>query len=183
MLSGERERAKDLLSETVLLAYQHFGELRDPAAFKAYLFKIASRLDQAWNKRAKREVRLTPELTSELERTLLHSEGTEIERSLEVQELYAALAELPARQREAIILFEISGLSLEEVHAIQGGSLSGVKSRIFRGRDTLAKMLGARNGTRNAEQKLQPFHAPAGPSSSTNHITNHPFAMTGKGIL
>lgn len=180
MLSGEHERAKDLLSETMLLAYQHFEELRDEAAFKAYLFRIASRLDQAWNKRAKREVRLSPELTSELERTRLNSSGEEVERSLEVRELYAALETLPTRQREAVILFEISGLSLAEVQAIQGGSLSGVKSRITRGRETLAKKLGARNP--QSDPGREAFPAPTAPPS-TNHITNHSFAVTGKSIL
>jgi RNA polymerase sigma-70 factor (ECF subfamily) len=52
-----------------------------------------------------------------------------------------ALARLPEKQREAVILFEISGFSLAEIREIQGGSLSGVKSRIVRGRDNLANLL------------------------------------------
>jgi len=51
-----------------------------------------------------------------------------------------------------VILFEISGLSLQEIVEIQGGSLSGVKSRIVRGRERLAVLLGERkpspSGTR-----------------------------------
>ena len=62
---------------------------------------------------------------------------------MEVVLLYRALDELSASQREAVVLFEISGLSLEEVREIQGGSLSGVKSRISRGRQRLAELLGA----------------------------------------
>ena len=61
--------------------------------------------------------------------------------AMDIQLLYDALARLPQNQRESVILFEISGLSLEEIKKIQGGSLSGVKSRIARGRRKLATLL------------------------------------------
>lgn len=61
----------------------------------------------------------------------------------DVSALRTALGQLPARQREAITLFELAGLSLQEVQQVQGGSLSGVKSRIVRGRRRLAELLGA----------------------------------------
>jgi RNA polymerase sigma-70 factor (ECF subfamily) len=55
--------------------------------------------------------------------------------------LHRPLDSLEERQRETVILFEISGLSLEEIRAIQGGSLSGVKSRLVRGRQRLAEVM------------------------------------------
>src|SRR5439155_5929322 len=61
---------------------------------------------------------------------------------LDTEALDRALARLPEKQREAVILFEISELSLAEIREIQGGSLSGVKSRIVRGREKLALLLG-----------------------------------------
>jgi DNA-directed RNA polymerase specialized sigma24 family protein len=35
------------------------------------------------------------------------------------------------------VLFEISGFPLEEIRQLQGGTLSGVKSRLKRGREQL----------------------------------------------
>jgi RNA polymerase sigma-70 factor (ECF subfamily) len=58
-----------------------------------------------------------------------------------VRLLYEALQKLPEEQREAIILFEISGFSLKEVQQIQGAGLSAVKSRIVRGKKKLARLL------------------------------------------
>ena len=61
----------------------------------------------------------------------------------DVDHLYAALAKLPKKQREAIMMSEITGLKLEEVARVQGASLSAVKSRVSRGRKKLVKLLGA----------------------------------------
>ena len=49
----------------------------------------------------------------------------------------SALATLSAPQREAIVMFELQGYSLEEIAEIQHASLSSVKSRLMRGRDRL----------------------------------------------
>jgi RNA polymerase sigma-70 factor (ECF subfamily) len=61
--------------------------------------------------------------------------------SADIQILNQALSYLPQEQREAIVLFEIVGFSIEEIKAMQGGSLSGVKSRLVRARQKLADML------------------------------------------
>jgi len=49
----------------------------------------------------------------------------------------AALATLTPEQREAIVLFELHGYSIEEIAEIQRSSISSVKSRLVRGRDRL----------------------------------------------
>src|SRR6476661_1451848 len=43
-MTGNAESAKDLVSETVLKAYESFDKLRDTGGFQSYLFTIASRL-------------------------------------------------------------------------------------------------------------------------------------------
>ena len=50
-----------------------------------------------------------------------------------------ALATLRPAQREAIVLFELHGHSLEEIAEIQRTSLSSVKSRLVRGRERLRR--------------------------------------------
>lgn len=51
----------------------------------------------------------------------------------------AALGTLAPPQREAIVLFELHGYSLEEIAEIQHASLSSVKSRLMRGRARLRR--------------------------------------------
>ncbi len=165
-VAGEHEAARDLMSETLLLAYQSFDRLRDPSGFKSYLFKIAVRVNYDLAKRAKRHTPLTEELGIELEQGILRDDGKAAERSLEVRELYEALKTLPDKQREAVVLFEVSGLSLKEIQDVQGGTLSGVKTRIVRAREELAKKLGVRNAKSDSITSPSTKKATSSPSQS-----------------
>lgn len=60
---------------------------------------------------------------------------------LEIEILYNALDKLPSKQKEAIVLFEISGFSQLEICKIQRCTLSAVKSRIKRGKEKLVQIL------------------------------------------
>ena len=55
----------------------------------------------------------------------------------------AALATLEPVQREAIVLFELHGYSIEEIAEIQRASVASVKSRLVRGRERLRKFYAA----------------------------------------
>lgn len=135
-IANNNEEAKDLLSETLLIAYKNFDKLRDRKAFKYYLFGIASRLYKRKLRRKKFREVLHEDLTSEFP-----DERPNPEFLLELNDLNDALKQLPLKQKEAVVLFEISGFSLKEIKELQGGSISGVKSRIKRGREKLAEIL------------------------------------------
>lgn len=136
-MTRDAESARDLISETVLKAFENFDKIKDHQSFLSYLFTIAVRTHQ---RDAKRQARFSNE---ELESFASHRATTPSpEVAVDVRILYEALAQLPEKQREAVIMFEIAGLSLEEIRVIQGGSLSGVKSRIARGREALGDLLG-----------------------------------------
>jgi RNA polymerase sigma-70 factor, ECF subfamily len=139
-LMRDREEARDLVSETVTIAYEHFESLRDDRAFKSYLYTTATRLA---HRKQKRERKFEP-FDAAIAETLYYN-GAAPDAGVDIELLYKALEQLPEAMREAVVLFEISGLSLLEIQEIQGGSLSGVKSRIARGREKLANLLGARN--------------------------------------
>jgi len=63
------------------------------------------------------------------------------------QQLKHQLAILDKREREAIILFEVSGFSIEEIRRIQGDrSISAVKSRLSRARSRLKDQTAPQRG-------------------------------------
>jgi len=134
-LSGNNEDAKDIMSETILQAYENFEKLKHIEAFKSYLFSIASRINKRKTWRSRLFVRLNDD----------HKVGYKVssnaENNLDVETLYLMMKKLPDKQQEAIALYEISGFSIEEIKEIQGSSLSGVKSRLKRGREKLAGLL------------------------------------------
>jgi RNA polymerase sigma-70 factor, ECF subfamily len=52
-----------------------------------------------------------------------------------------AIFSLPPLQREALILFEYEGLSLNEVAAVAGTDAGAIKARLYRAREGLRRML------------------------------------------
>ena len=157
----DRETSRDLASETILIAYEHFSSMSgDDKSFASYLFITATRLNKRWLWRGKRKVAYDADRALEI-----RDHNPPPDTGAEVELLYTALKRLPLAQREAVIMFEISGLSLEEIRQIQGGSLSGVKSRVARGREKLAKLLGADLAPRNVI-------APQSPSGSSYQFSN-----------
>lgn len=148
-MTRNRDEARDVASETVLLAFEHRSALREPSAFKSYLFTIARRLCR---RRWLREKLFSPLDFRKVED--VRDTGSARDVSADVHFLYVALEKLPAAQRETVIMFEISGLSLEEICEVQGGTLSGVKSRLRRGRLKLAQLLGATVAPERQDERL-----------------------------
>jgi RNA polymerase sigma-70 factor (ECF subfamily) len=136
-MARDREEGRDLIAETILVAFENFGSLRDGRAFLSYLFTIARRICRHRSHRARLFGRY-----DEGDAAMLAAQTSAPDAAADVPALYAALDRLPAGQREAVVLFELSGLSLEEIREIQGGTLSGVKARVARGRRKLAELLG-----------------------------------------
>lgn len=134
-LTIDRDQAKDLASEAILIAYQAFGKLRSEEALTSYLYTTLKRLARNNWQRDRR-------ITEIDDAYYVADTGTSPEILTDIRLLQEALLQLPEIQREAIILHELSGLQLEEIREIQGGSLSAVKMRLLRGKEKLAELLG-----------------------------------------
>lgn len=141
-MTHDPEAGKDLMSDVILAAWERFDSLREEAAFLSFLFTIARR---TYHRRRRRE-KLFGEY-DERAANNIRDNGSPVWIGADVRALYEALAELPDAQREAVVLFEITGLSLKEVADVQKSSLSAVKSRISRGREKLASILGAESAS------------------------------------
>ncbi len=135
-LTRNREEARDIVSDVLLTALEKIDTLKSEQASASWLFSIArntvyqrKRRQKFWGFFDEKQAAERP------------SEAAQPDVSADVALLHEALATLPEAQREAITLFEIAGLSLEEIRDIQGGTLSGVKSRVSRARETLKQRL------------------------------------------
>jgi len=143
-LTRNRDEARDIVSETLLIAYEKLDTLREEIAFPSYLMTIARRT--FYNRRTRTR---THEHMEVEEMDELFGDSISPEEAMDVTLLYAALDRLPAAQKEAIIMAEIMGFSHKEIQKVQGGTVTGVKVRIFRGKRQLAKLLGAQSTTKN----------------------------------
>jgi RNA polymerase sigma factor (sigma-70 family) len=68
-------------------------------------------------------------------------------RDADLDALWAALSELPRRQRKAFLLRELGGLSYSELGAALGVTRPAVESLLFRARRQLRNLLAAANAT------------------------------------
>ncbi len=132
-LTRSYDEAQDLMSDTILAAHKSFPSLRNTSAFHWFISTIAVRIHRRKRWRARLFVPMEAAAESAYEMTC--------ESSYDLDQLIFALDRLPARERESIVLFELSGLSLKEIQEIQGGTLSGVKSRMSRARAKLKLLL------------------------------------------
>lgn len=127
---------EDLMNETLLVAYNKYEGLKKETAFLSFLIGISIRL--LANIRRKNR----PETVDDYQILTNYPDPEKrIEQQFEVDLLYTALAHLPDQQREALILFEITGFSIKEIMDIQQSGASSVKQRLARGRVALAKIL------------------------------------------
>jgi RNA polymerase sigma-70 factor (ECF subfamily) len=135
-LSGNVDRADDLVQETLLRALANIDSFQPGTNLQAWLFTILRNLFRSEYRKRRREVEDTDGNYAESMVSQPEQEG-----QLEFKELRAALAKLPQDQREALILVGASGFSYEEAAAICGCAIGTIKSRVNRARNRLATEL------------------------------------------
>ena len=126
---------RDLMNDTLVIAFQKFTGLRSEKAFLSFLFGITIRLLSNYRKKRK-----AFEIIDEKYMLNVPSKYNS-ETDAEIYFLYKTMALLPAAQRESLILFEISGFSIKEIAALHQVSEAAVKKRLERGRKKLAQLL------------------------------------------
>ncbi len=123
---------EDLVQDVLLSAFQHFDRISKKGQLLHYLIRAArNRSISQWRKR-----KFKTEWV-EKHQDKLATQGISPELQLDIDLLYRQLDRLPGHQRDALILFEISGFSMKEIAVMQNSSVGAVKTKISRGREQL----------------------------------------------
>ncbi len=135
-LCGNVDRADDLVQEALLRAWANLDSFEPGTNMSAWLFTILRNLFRSEYRKRRREVEdadgsYAESLTSLPDQT----------SHLELDEFRRALNQLPADQRESLILVGASGFSYEEAAQICGCAVGTIKSRVNRARSRLAELL------------------------------------------
>jgi RNA polymerase sigma-70 factor, ECF subfamily len=131
---GSREDAADAVQEALIRAWLALPKFRRDARFSTWLYRIC--LNAAHDVRAKRRIQVVeepPEPADPRDRF--------VERELS-GELQRALDALDEPYRVAVVLYDVLGCSYAEIAGLTEVPEGTVKSRIFRGRSELARLLG-----------------------------------------
>lgn len=144
----DHDDADEVLQESLIRTFKHFGSLKDVEKFPSWIMRIL--VNQCYTHRSRKgRFAYTPiEETTEkegLEVMFHHGAAASPRDDLMNKELLAqihrAIDALPRRQRMAILLFEIEGLSIKEAAEAMRCSEGAVKFNIHQARKKLQKAL------------------------------------------
>jgi RNA polymerase sigma-70 factor (ECF subfamily) len=133
-LGEHANQAEDVVQEALLNAHRAIGAGARPEYPRAWLFTIVH--NAAVN--ATRGARLTDEIEEHLHGSLDQTVPELVEQGEWIDWLMAAVGQLPARQRDALVGHAFEGRSYREIAARQATTVSAVKSLIGRARRALS---------------------------------------------
>ena len=137
---GNRDDADDALQSAFVRAFRKIRECRDPARFGAWLYQIVVNecrtLAFRRDRRERRMVRDVHEFDS-----VIPGPAPEPARSVDLEEVERALAQLEPEQREAFLLKHVEDLSYDEISELTGAGVSALKMRVKRACDRLRQLL------------------------------------------
>jgi len=145
-LTGSRDYAEDLFQETFMRAYENSRSFKQGAAFKPWLFQIASRLTiDSWRKAKRRPntVSLMDENGSVCATPSSSEDAPDVAMGRQDAKLRVrkAVDKLPPRQRAALVLAYFEGLSYPEIAVTLGCSVGTIKTQMSRAMKRLASLL------------------------------------------
>jgi RNA polymerase sigma-70 factor (ECF subfamily) len=134
-LCRNKEQAEDLVQSTLLRAWANISSFAPGSNMDGWLFTILRNLFYSEYRRCRNFSRIMvgfPEADATSPQQIA---------SVEYSQVYAALAKLDAKHREALMLVGAAGLSYDEAASVCGCPVGTVKSRVNRARAELARVL------------------------------------------
>jgi len=135
-LCGDKERADDLVQETLMKAWAHHSSFQPGTNLRAWLYTILRNEFYSQMRKKGREI-------EDVDGAYSRNVGVHPDQHghLDMADMHIALGQLPADQREALLLVAASGFSYEEAATICDVAMGTIKSRVNRARNRLAEIL------------------------------------------
>lgn len=144
VVKGRMDEALDLVQDVMLRAWRKRDIFLEGAKVSTWLCAILVYRHRTLLKNASRQPRTVCESELPDEASIpalaLVSDRHFVE-GIHSPEIWEALEKLPPEFAEALWLFEVEGMTLQEVAAIQGAREGTIKSRLHRARRPMADML------------------------------------------
>ena len=147
-LLRNHDEAEDVFQECAIRIFRHIGTLNDTSRFHHWVYRLV--VNQCNTHRARRNrQRYTPleeSIEVKPEDYVFRSSAPEnprraLMRKEMMESINRHIASLPSKQRLAVLLFDVEGLSIKEVAEELGCSEGAVKFNIHEGRKKLKALL------------------------------------------
>lgn len=139
--TGDPEEAADALQDALISAYRRADQYRGDAALTTWLHRIV--VNASLDRLRRKAVRPTTPLPDHYDNNSVEipDRRDHISERETMLEISVALAELPPDQRDAVVLVDIEGYSIDDAATELNCPPGTVKSRSSRGRAKLAERL------------------------------------------
>jgi len=133
--------ADDLVQEVLLKVWRSLSTFRSEASFRTWMTRVAINEVLQWYRRERHRSRCQSPDNLDAFASFCDSPHHDFDRAETAQRVRKALARLPEKYREVLVLREFDQLSMQETaHSIQA-SVPAAKSRLFRARALLSSSL------------------------------------------
>lgn len=132
---GDDQAVDDAVQESFMRAYNHLGQLGDPATFPAWLCTIVRNEAVTWLRRNARVRSVDDEQLKEIPQAEAEGENPLLER------LRTSLKRIPPQYREILSLKYEAGLDYDRIAESLGISVANVEKRLYRARQALLALM------------------------------------------
>lgn len=142
---GDEAEALDLTQETFVAAFQAIGRYDGVRPFRVWVARIALNKCRDWARRRKVRAFFASALPLESANHVASDTPAPDQSAIEADELVrvrTAVAALPAKLREAIVLCGVEEMSQQEAAEALGVTVKTVETRLYRARQRLRAVLG-----------------------------------------
>ena len=138
-LGHNRQVSEDLTQESFLQAWQHIGQLRGGKALKSWLYHIASNVSKLYWRKHKSEEAASIEGIDVPEAS--EAECDKAGHLEQLGQLKNAVAKLPMKLKQAVILHYMQHLTITEAAEAAGIRKGTLKSRLNRALESLREQI------------------------------------------
>ncbi len=169
-LTGNPDRAADLVQEALVRAWQNRAKFEPGTNLKAWLFTVLRNTFISELRKRKLEV---PDEDGAIAASI-GADGNQAAH-MDLVDFAKAFGSLPLEQREALMLVGAEGFAYEEAALMCGCAVGTMKSRVNRARWRLTQMLGAEmpGAEMPGTDRASSSEAPAGQTAGGKRAASH----------
>ncbi len=134
LITGRKDICEDIVQETFIQCYHEIKNLKNHEAFKAWFYKILTRISWRYCSKNKVEVSID-NINDKYTDTLSH----DVEKNEMKNLVGKSVDKLPLPMKAAVILYYYNELSIKDISGVLGCFQGTVKSRLYNARKLLEK--------------------------------------------